>query len=74
LGYHNKGDKVMIYAQLPEAGAAILKRAAEAAKGHKSQVKRQEIFRMAELAVMKAYPEYFQAAAIEYAMVREAYL
>jgi hypothetical protein len=74
LGYHNKGETVMIYAQLPDAGAAILKRAAESAKAHKNQAKRQEIFRVAELAVMRAYPEYFQAAAIEYAMVREAYL
>jgi hypothetical protein len=64
----------MIYAQLPPEGVSILKRAAEAAKGHKSQVKRQEIFRVAELAVMKAYPRYFQASAIEYAMAREAYL
>jgi len=64
----------MIYAQLPPEGIAILKRAAEAAKGHKNQVKRQDIFMAAELAVMKAYPEYFQAAAIEYAMAREAYL
>jgi tRNA(Arg) A34 adenosine deaminase TadA len=74
LGYHNKGDKVMIYAQLPEAGAAILKNAAVLSRGTNNQEQKRRIMDHASLTVMRMYPEYFQPDAIEYAENPQAFI
>lgn len=64
----------MIYAQLPEAGGAILKNAAALSRATKSQDQKKRILDHASLTVMRMYPEYFQPDAIEFAEDPRAFM